>query len=106
MLNSNWAVPELFRTAFSMPRIMHQTFAQDCRSAVMDLSQMLLACKDASAGSMQCIPDTQSVALPVVFADPAKYAGRVVPVVRERISWPQAAQILSEVTGIPVRCAC
>ena len=57
-------------------------------------------------GSVRCVPDMQSVALPVVFADPAKYTGKVVPVVRDRISWPQAAQILSEVTGIPVRCVC
>ena len=41
----------------------------------------------------------------VAFADPAKYAGKQVPVVSEYLSWPQAAEILTEVTGIPVKCA-
>lgn len=50
---------------------------------------------------------TQStVGAPVIFADPGKYAGKTIPVVRERLSWPDAAQILTEVTGIPVKCAC
>ena len=57
-------------------------------------------------GSMGCVPDLHCVVIAVVFADPAKYAGKVVPVARERLSWPEAAQMLSEVTGIPVRCAC
>ena len=57
-------------------------------------------------GSMRCLLTCKVWAFPVIFVDPAKYAGKVVPVVRERISWPEAAQILSEVTGIPVRCAC
>ncbi|KAK9826155.1 hypothetical protein WJX81_002045 [Elliptochloris bilobata] len=40
----------------------------------------------------------------VVFADPTKYAGKVVPVVAEEyLSWPQAAEILTEVTGFPVK---
>ena len=43
---------------------------------------------------------------PVVFADPAKYAGKTVPVARELVSWPDVAQTLSEVTGIPVKCVC
>ena len=41
----------------------------------------------------------------VAFADPAKYAGKQVPVVSEYLSWPQAAEILTKVTGIPVKCA-
>ena len=48
---------------------------------------------------------TQKLWRTVVFADPGKYAGKTIPVVRERLSWPDAAQILTEVTGIPVRCA-
>ena len=51
-------------------------------------------------------PDTLMSGAPVIFADPAKYTGKTIPVVRERLSWPDAAQILTEVTGIPVRCAC
>ena len=41
----------------------------------------------------------------VVFADPEKYAGKVIPVAREAISWPQVADILTEVTGTKVRRA-
>ena len=41
----------------------------------------------------------------VVFADPEKYAGRVIPVAREAISWPQVADVLTEVTGTKVRRA-
>ena len=41
----------------------------------------------------------------VAFADPSKYAGKQVPVVSEYLSWPQAAEILTKVTGIPVKCA-
>lgn len=39
----------------------------------------------------------------VAFADPAKYAGKQVPVVSEYLSWPQAAEILTKVTGVPVK---
>jgi len=39
----------------------------------------------------------------VVFADPEKYAGQTIPVVREAISWTQVADILTEVTGTKVR---
>ncbi len=42
----------------------------------------------------------------VVFADPGKYAGKVIPVVRESISWPDVAEVLTEVTGVQVRRAC
>lgn len=42
----------------------------------------------------------------MVFANPGDYAGRILPVVRECLSWPQAAQILTEVTGVQVRRAC
>lgn len=41
----------------------------------------------------------------VAFADPAKYAGKQVPVVSEYLSWPQAAEIVSKVTDIAVKCA-
>ncbi len=41
----------------------------------------------------------------VVFADPEKYAGKVIPVAREAISWTQVADILAEVTGTKVRRA-
>ena len=41
----------------------------------------------------------------VAFADPEKYAGKVIPVAREAISWPQVADILTEVTGTKVRRA-
>jgi len=39
----------------------------------------------------------------VVFADPEKYAGQTIPVVREAISWTQVADILTEVTGTKIR---
>ncbi|KAK9826178.1 hypothetical protein WJX81_004436 [Elliptochloris bilobata] len=39
----------------------------------------------------------------VVFADPGKYAGNVIPVVREHLSWPHAAEVITEVTGISVK---
>jgi hypothetical protein len=41
----------------------------------------------------------------VVFADPEKYAGKVIPVAREAISWPQVADVLTDVTGTKVRRA-
>ena len=41
----------------------------------------------------------------MIFADPKKYAGQVIPVAREAISWTQVAEILTEVTGTKVRRA-
>ena len=41
----------------------------------------------------------------VIFKDPAKYQGRVVPIVGEEIAQPQIASIISEVTGKTVRRA-
>lgn len=36
--------------------------------------------------------------------DPQKHQGKTVPVVGEQISYPDIAQILSDVTGKTVRC--
>ena len=41
----------------------------------------------------------------VIFKDPAKYEGKTVIVVGERITHPQIASTLSEVTGKTVKCA-
>lgn len=52
------------------------------------------------------VDSSRAVLGTVVFADPGKYTGKVIPVVRESISWPDVAKILTEVTGVQVRRAC
>ena len=49
--------------------------------------------------------DCAAAAAAVAFADPGRYAGKVVPVARERLSFGEVAETLTEVTGVPVRCA-
>lgn len=77
--------------------------ARRCWSCV---SVFMAACQNLQ--SLKNLPATHCVCAlaAVVFANPGAYAGRILPVVRECVSWPQAAQILTEVTGVQVRRAC